>query len=115
MRKITLEDQILFKTLDRIVVRQNLFLNPNLSREELMRLMQVNKNHFGQIIQQHTGSNVTTYINNKRLEYAAKLLQTHSNYTIAAIAESCGIPNVPTFNRLFKAKFGMTPTEFKNR
>lgn len=108
------EDQILFETLDNIVVRQKLYLNSNLSREDLMKLIQVNKNRFGHILQQYSGTNTTTYINNKRLEYAVRLLKIHPDYTIAAIAELCGIPNIPTFNRLFKAKFGMTPAEFRN-
>ncbi|MCD8045041.1 MAG: helix-turn-helix transcriptional regulator [Tannerellaceae bacterium] len=108
------EDRLLFETLDNIVVREKLYLNPDLSREDLMKLIHVNKNRFAQILQQAAGSNTTTYINNKRLEYAAKLLKIHPEYTIAAIADLCGLPNVPTFNRLFKAKFGMTPTEFRD-
>jgi len=108
------EDQILFETLDNIVVREKLYLNPNLSREDLMKLIYVNKNRFGQILQQYSGMNTSAYINNKRLEYAAKLLKIHTEYTIAAIADSCGIPNIPTFNRLFKARFGMTPAEFRD-
>ncbi|MCD7938455.1 MAG: helix-turn-helix transcriptional regulator [Tannerellaceae bacterium] len=107
------ENRILFETLDNRVIREKLYLNPDLSREDLMKLIRVNKNHFGSLLHQYTGTNATTYINNKRLEHAARLLKTHPDYTIAAIAELSGIPNIPTFNRLFKAKFGMTPTEFK--
>jgi len=114
MGNIIPEDQILFETLDSIVVHKKLYLKQDLSREELRKLIRVNKNRFGKILQQYTGANVTTYINNKRLEYAAKLLNIHPEYTIAAIADSCGLPNIPTFNRLFKAKFAMTPSEYKN-
>lgn len=110
----TPEDQTLFETLDNLVVREKLYLKPDLSREDLMKLIGVNKNRFAQIIQQCTGNGTSAYINNKRLEYAARLLRTNREYTIAAIADLCGTPNVPTFNRLFKAKFGMTPAEFRS-
>jgi len=115
MREIIPEDQIRFETLDNIIIREKLYLNPNLSREDLMKLIQVDKNRFGKILQQYAGTNVATYINNKRLEYAAKLLKVYPKYTITTIADSCGIPNIPTFNRLFKARFGITPTSFKDK
>lgn len=108
------ENQNLFDRMECIVIRDKLYLNPGLSREDLMKLAGVEKNRFGQILQQCANSNVTTYINNKRLDYATKLLKKHPNYTISTIAETCGIPNTPTFNRLFKEKFGMRPTDFRN-
>ena len=107
------ENQCLFDQMDHLVIRDKLYLNPDLSREELMKLAGVEKNRFGQILQQCANSNVTTYINHKRLDYATKLLKKYPNYTISTIAEACGIPNTPTFNRLFKEKFGMRPTDYR--
>lgn len=107
------ENQILFEKLEAILVSDKLFLNPDLSREDLMKLLHIGKNRFGQIIQQYTGTNITTYINTKRLEYAARLLKIHTNYKVTSIAEMCGIPNIQTFHRLFRNKFGMTPIEFR--
>lgn len=104
---------MLFEKLEDVVVNEKLFVNSNLSRDELMKQIGVDKNRFGQIIQQCAHTNVTTYINHKRLEYATRLLKKYPNYTVSAIAQSCGIPNIPTFNRLFKEKHGMTPSDFK--
>ena len=108
------ENKRLFEQLEKAIVCEQLFLNPELSREDLMRQIGVDKNRFGQIMQQCAKNNVATYINNKRLEYAARLLRKYPDYTITTIAQSCGIPNTPTFNRLFKEKFEMTPTDFKH-
>lgn len=104
----------LFEKLEEIVAREKLYLDPTLSREKLMKRIHVNKNRFGKILKQHAGTNAATYINNKRLEYACKLLYESPQYTITAIGELCGIPNPSTFNRLFRCKFGMSPSEFKN-
>lgn len=108
------ENARLFEKLEDIVAREKLYLDPTLSREKLMKRIHVNKNRFGKILKQHAGTNAATYINNKRLEYACKLLYESPQYTITAIGELCGIPNPSTFNRLFRCKFGMSPSEFKN-
>lgn len=108
------ENTRLFEKLEDIVAREKLYLDPTLSREKLMKRIHVNKNRFGKILKQHAGTNAATYINNKRLEYACKLLYESPQYTITAIGELCGIPNPSTFNRLFRCKFGMSPSEFKN-
>lgn len=107
-------NRLLFEELDSIVTREKLFLKSDLSRDDLIQLIHVNKNRLGKILQQHQEQNVTSYINNKRLDYAAKLLKEDSNRTVVVIAGLCGLPNIPTFNRLFRTKFGMTPSEYKN-
>lgn len=55
----------------------------------------------------------TNFINNLRMEHAAKLLKDKSNYTIEAIGTECGVPIRQTFHRLFVKKFGMTPAEYR--
>lgn len=107
------KNRVVFEKLDSMVTREKLFLNPDFSRDDLVKLIGVNKTRVGKILQQNTGLNTTGYINKKRLEYAAKLLKNNPDYTIQAIAETCGLPNIPTFNRLFRSKFGITPSEYR--
>lgn len=107
------KNRLLFDKLESMMTRDKLYLNSDLSRDDFVKLIGVNKTRIGKILQQNTGLNTTGYINKKRLEYAAKLLKANPNYTIPAIAEACGLPNVPTFNRLFRNQYGMTPSEYK--
>lgn len=107
------ENRRIFEMLDRQVNDRRLFLNPDLTRDDLVRVAHTDKNRLAKIMQQHEYANTSDYVNRKRLDYAAAELEVHPEWTINAIAESCGLPNVPTFNRLFRKRFGMTPSEFR--
>lgn len=108
------ENRLLYKKLDAIVTKDKLFLNPVLSREDLMKLIRVDKNRFGRILQQNTNKNMTAYLSGKRMEYAAELLKIHPDYNIVTVAQLCGT-SVSSFNRMFKSKYEMTPAEFRDK
>lgn len=108
------ENERLFVKLDSQITRQRLFLNPNFGRAEMARLIGVDKNRIGHIMSKYSdASNASVYINTKRVEYGAKLLLMHPEYTIAAIATECGMTNTVTFNRTFREVYGMTPSEYR--
>ena len=107
-------DRALFLRLDRMVTEEQLFTDPNLNREKLCELIGVNKNRIGSILKQYSGeANLSAYINHKRMIYAVCQMREHPNWTILAIAQSSGITNTTTFNRLFRKTFGMYPTEYQ--
>ena len=108
------ENERLFVKLDGQITREHLFLNPNFGRDEMARLIGVDKNRIGHIMSRYSdAANASVYINTKRVEYGAKLLVKHPEYTIAAIAKECGMTNTVTFNRTFKDVYGMTPSEYR--
>lgn len=106
------EDERLFVEMDRQMTRDRLFLKPDLGREDLMRLIGVDKNHFGRMMSKYA-TNASVYINTKRVEYGIQLMRQHPDYTIASIAEGCGLQNTVTFNRIFKRVYGVTPSEYR--
>ena len=108
------ENERLFVELDSQITRDRLFLKPNFGRDDMARLIGVDKNRIGHIMSRYSSaSNASVYINTKRVEYGAKLLLKHPEYTIAAIATECGMNNTVTFNRTFKEVYGMTPSEYR--
>ena len=110
------EDRRLFVEMDTQVTRDRLFLKPGLGREDLMRLIGVDKNRFGKMMGKYSdASNTSIYINSKRVEYAAQLLLDHPEYTIATVASECGMSNTVTFNRIFKDTYNMTPSEYREK
>ena len=107
-------NKMIFEKLDYIIKRDKMYLSPDLSREELTRIVRMNNTRFAKMIKENTDTNLNGYINNLRLNYAIHLMKEQPDYTLRAIAESSGINSMPTFHQLFKGKTGMTPSEFKN-
>ncbi len=108
------EDRALFVELDKRVTADFLFLQPGLGRDDLCKVIGVDKNRFGRIMSRFSGaSNASLYISTKRVEYGAQLLIDHPDYTISYIACECGMSNTVTFNRIFKDCFGLTPSEYR--
>ena len=107
-------NKMIFGKLDYIIKRDELYLSADISREELARMVKMNNTRFARMIKENTDTNLNGYLNNLRLNYAMHLLKEHPEYTLRAIAEASGINSMPTFHQLFKARTGMTPSEFKN-
>lgn len=109
------ENKKIFKELNRIVVQDQLYLSPELSREDLAQIVHLNNARFARMIKENTGTNFNGYINELRINYAIQLLKQHPNYTIRAIADEAGFNSTPILYSMFKKKTGMTPYEFKKR
>lgn len=106
--------QSLFDRAEREIISRKLFLQPDFSRADLMKLVRIPKNKFALLFKQYAGIGFSQYINNLRMDYAARMLKEHPDYAIDAIAKECGIPNKATFYRLFLEQFGMTPSEYRS-
>lgn len=107
------ENCLLFQQLDRIVTSKMLFTQQDLLRDKLTKHIGVDKNRFARILQQNGQENMSTYLNNKRMEYAMEILKKHPTYNIATVAKMCGI-SISTLNRTFKNKYMMTPSDFRD-
>lgn len=95
------------------IMSRKLYLQPDFSREELMKTVRIPQNKFAGIFKKYTGLSFSKYINKLRLEYAARLLEEHPEYSVDAIAEICGISSSSSFYRLFFEEYGMTPKSYR--
>lgn len=81
-------NKMIFEKLDYIIKRDKMYLSPDLSREELTRIVRMNNTRFAKMIKENTDTNLNGYINNLRLNYAIHLMKEQPDYTLRAIAES---------------------------
>lgn len=70
--------------------------------------------YIGKLFKNMTGSTFNDYVTHIRLEQA-KIFLTTTNDTIAQIGERVGVYNVSYFTTLFKKKYGITPSLFREQ
>lgn len=79
----------------------------------ISKFFHYNKFYLGRLFKKETNININDYIKLKRIEKATKLL-TNSNDSIINIANKVGFNNVTYFNRVFKSKYKITPTQYRH-
>ena len=70
--------------------------------------------HFMRWFKEMTGTSFAGYLIEFRLARAAGELK-NTNDTVLEIAERTGFDNLSNFNRLFKKKFELTPSQFRKQ
>ena len=110
----TLTDEQLFQHINDIIVRERLFLDPKFERQTIMDRFQLSKERVGAIFSKGSEhAKLTNYVQQLRLEYAAKLLVEQPEMSIVQIAAECGFSSHKYFSDRFRLHFSMTPTEFR--
>lgn len=95
------------------IVEHNLS-NPDFSVDFLSSEMGLNRTKLYSTIKDITEMTLGQYILKLRLERAANLLST-TNMTVTEVVFNIGIESPSYFTRAFKAQFGISPSNFKNK
>lgn len=106
-------DQVIFNQLNKIVKDEKLYLQPNLTRDELAYRIHIDKNDFSKLLQKCIRMKFYEYINSLCVEHALHLIATHPEYTFEAIATDSGFANRGVFYDKFKKRVGMTPSDYR--
>lgn len=99
--------------LDRYMVTEKPFTDPALGRRELAAAFGVSQDEVSRIIREGRNLTVLGYINHHRLEAARHALEGNASASIAEIAVALGFGTARTLQRAFKAKFDMTPSQYR--
>lgn len=79
---------------------------------DIAALINMSEPSFCRFIKQRTSKCFIDFLTDIRLGYAIRLL-IDSTQSVAEIGYACGFNNLSNFNRIFKKKKGMPPTEFR--
>lgn len=92
------------------------FLHQNYEKQirlsDMADLVNMSEVSFCRFIKQHTSKSFVDFFTDIRLGYAVRQL-IDSSLSVAEIGYACGFNNLSNFNRVFKKRKGMPPTEFR--
>lgn len=88
--------------------------NPDLSVDFICDKLFISRSNLYNKVKESNHQPIADYIRNIRLTMAAELLLNPS-YTINEVSMDVGIVNTSHFTKIFKIKYGMTPSEYKNK
>ena len=80
--------------------------------DELAGLAGYSKGRFSHLFFQVTGTSPMAYQKNIRLSEAAEMLSVSSS-SVKDVADACGFDDPLYFSKIFKQKFGVSPTEYR--
>lgn len=105
------------KQLQKVMAEQRPFLNDNLSLEDLAKMLELRPNQLSQVINDGLQLSFHDLVNTYRLEEVKRKLHDpkESHKTILALAYESGFQSKATFNRIFKATEGITPSAFRKQ
>ncbi|MBP1045819.1 AraC family transcriptional regulator [Enterococcus sp. BWM-S5] len=72
----------------------------------------MNPQYFSRVFKREVGLSYTDYVNNLRIDYACKLLET-SDYPSYRISSECGFNDPSYFNRVFYRQMSITPNKYR--
>jgi AraC-like DNA-binding protein len=103
-----LEEQI-----SRLIEEKELFKKKDLRIGDIASELATNRTYISLIVNSSLGTNFSDLINGYRIKYAQMLMTEHPEMSHTDVAEESGFSSRTSFLRTFKAKTGMTPTEWK--
>ncbi|WP_298425889.1 helix-turn-helix domain-containing protein [uncultured Kordia sp.] len=106
-----------FNTIDRTIKMDRLYMNPSISLSTAATHFNLSEGYISQLINKHTNTNFSTYINNLRIVEAKRILidTTYKDYTIVAIALEAGFNSKSVFYSAFKKNTGISPSEYRRK
>jgi len=109
------ESVALKKRLQEWMVREEPFLNPDITLSRLAEELDCQAKDLSQVINEGFDRNFNDFINGYRVEMAKKLLLESEDPVILELAYDVGFNSKSSFNASFKKLTGCSPTEFRSR
>lgn len=109
------EQKTLEATLQKLLERDRVYLDPDLTLDQLAGMMSIPPRKLSQYINDHHHSSFYELINTFRIDEARRLMTNSSDprLTVQEVMYQSGFVSRSSFNTLFKKKTGLTPTAFR--
>ncbi len=85
-----------------------------LSVQELANRLGLNRCYMTELFRKHTGQSIKAYLHEYRLQWSLIRLQSPS-LPVKTVAFECGFDDPLYFSRAFRARFGVSPQQYRQR
>lgn len=116
-RKIKYSSKYNFKNtgvIQKAVLYLHNHFRENPSLDDIAKIFAVNPNYFSTLFHKEIRMTYKQYMTMLRTRYAKKLILS-TELTVTEICYACGFSSLPHFLRVFKTRFGTTPSQMRNR
>ena len=90
------------------------YSNPKLRFEDVMRHFRFSESYGCKLFKKHLGMPYRMCLRNVRLTKAEEALK-NTSHTLSEIAYLCGFKSLSTFSKVFKEKYGVSPTAYRKK
>ena len=105
----------LYLRLKELMKDEKNYTDPDVTRKTLASKLGTNEKYLHETITKHLDLSFTEYINLLRLDYAREMIcQRFNELSIEDIAMMSGFGTRQTFHRLFRDRYGLSPSEFSS-
>jgi AraC-like DNA-binding protein len=92
----------------------NSYLDTNLSLDSLAKDLNIPKHYLSQLFNIYFEKSFHTYVAEHRIDYAIELLNSNKGrFKIETLSFACGFNSKTSFNKHFKNKTGLTPSDYQ--
>lgn len=103
----------LFEQLDAYMQESEIYKDSDVTREVVAKALNTNRQYLADAIKAEINMTFMDYVNEYRLNFARNQLIIDESVPVNNIIQEAGFISNATFYRLFKEKFGMTPSELR--
>lgn len=100
--------------IDKRIEELGLHTNPKIRLKDIAKALGLTQRRILQALKSRTDDNtLAEYLTTKRLNTACRLLVEEPNWTVEAVASESGFGAVNTFRTIFRKKFGISPSRYR--
>ena len=111
----SMSSEALFAHISQTIVKEKLYLDAAFDRQAAIDYFHLSKERIGAAFAQGSAyASISDFINECRLEYAVNLLNDQPALPVSQVAQASGFSDANYFGRKFKARFGLSPTQYRS-
>lgn len=108
-----MSDEELFQYITEVIKEQELYRWADFNRSAVMRHFSLSAARVGSAFAQGGGQSLPEFVRNCRLDHACRLMVERPTMSFVDVGSASGYQRTTTFYHDFKARFGMTPAEYR--